>query len=159
MLNTLAFMYSVRFCYQIIINKWNMPIIVCKTNTQCMSCSTFHPRVYKSVQRSNLEMWVWWHFSTFNSTFLTEETAAIFLKLPLGELTFLELWDIPVRERLKSYMNLGIRLRCGVPTDLRVFLVVTNACTFNHTPASLTGIIKCWQMDLLCPMLKKLVVA
>jgi len=32
MLNTLAFMYSVHFCHQIIINKWNMLIISCKTH-------------------------------------------------------------------------------------------------------------------------------
>jgi hypothetical protein len=35
MLNTLAFMYSVHFCYQTIINKWNMLIIICKTHSVC----------------------------------------------------------------------------------------------------------------------------
>jgi hypothetical protein len=65
-----------------------------------------------------------------------------------------------VPECLKLYTSLGIRLRVGVPTtDLRVFLVVTNACTFNHTCVLLTSIIKYREMDLLCPKLKKLVLA
>ena len=85
--------------------------------------------------------------------------AAIFLKFPLGVLGFLELRGVPVRECLKSYTSLGIRLRCGVPTDLRVFLVVTNACTFNHTCVPGTSTIKCREMDFLYPKLRKLVLA
>jgi len=85
--------------------------------------------------------------------------AAFFLKFTLEVLRFLELWGIPVPECLKLYTNLGIRLCFGVPTDWRVFLVVTNACTFNHTCVLLISIIKCWEMDWLCPKLTKLVLA
>jgi hypothetical protein len=152
MLNILAFMYSVHFCYQIIINKWNTLIIICKTNTQCMSCSAFHPLEYKSVQRSLWDVGLV-TFLYFQQYLSHRRASCHFLKLPLGVLIILELWCIPVPERLKSYTNLRIRLHFGVPTDLQVFLVVTNVCTFNHTCVTFTSKIKYREMDLLCPKL------